>query len=156
MLFAPIAGELDLSPIILAARERGLLIYLPRSNWADRTMVAALAPTCDELGNFTGLTSGRHGIREPGPEAPTLDAAKLDLVLVPGLAFDSRGGRLGRGAGFYDRFLADLRAQGGRATLVALALDTQIVEGLPMDRHDVYMDLVLTPTRTLGPGRFPK
>lgn len=91
------------------------------------------------------LTSGAFGIWEPRPDAARLvvpDA--FDLVLVPGLAFDLDGGRLGRGAGFYDRFLATLPP---KTRLVGVALDEQIVEKTPRDAFDLPVDALATPTR---------
>lgn len=94
---------------------------------------------------LTGLTSGAFGIWEPLP-APErfVSADAFDLVLVPGLAFDLNGGRLGRGAGFYDRFLATLSP---KARLVGVALDEQIVEQTPRDAFDLPVDALATPSR---------
>ncbi len=145
MLFVPIGHELDPARIALECQRLAKTLWLPRTNWDTRTMVAARAPSW----NVEGLVQGRHGLREPAPSAEVAPIDTLGLILVPGLAFDPRGGRLGRGAGFYDRFLADLRHADGKASFVALALDEQILESVPMDRHDVFMDLIVTPTRTL-------
>jgi 5-formyltetrahydrofolate cyclo-ligase len=144
MLFVPIGHELDPARIALECQRLAKTLWLPRTNWETREMVAAKAPSW----NVEGLVQGRHGLREPAPSAEVAPIDTLGLILVPGLAFDPSGGRLGRGAGFYDRFLADLRHAGGKASFVALALDEQILESVPMDRHDVFMDLIVTPTRT--------
>ncbi|HTG44362.1 MAG TPA: 5-formyltetrahydrofolate cyclo-ligase, partial [Verrucomicrobiae bacterium] len=69
---------------------------------------------------------------------------RLDFVLVPGVAFDSTGRRLGRGRGFYDQLLA-----GVTGIKCGVALDEQIVEKLPTEAHDIAMDYILTPTRWL-------
>jgi 5-formyltetrahydrofolate cyclo-ligase len=80
--------------------------------------------------------------------------ADLDLVVVPGLGFDEAGGRLGRGGGFYDRFLA---RPGLKAWKVGVGLDEQVVGPVPRDAWDVGLDALVTPTRTLvfapAPGR---
>ena len=90
------------------------------------------------------LAEGAFGIREPVPEARNGGAPEPDLVLAPGLAFDARGGRLGKGKGFYDRYLA-----GARALKAGLAYDVQITEkNLPLDAHDQSMDAVITDKRT--------
>lgn len=92
-----------------------------------------------------GLTSGAFGIWEPLPDPSRLLAPDaFDLVLVPGLAFDLDGGRLGRGAGFYDRFLATLPP---KTRLVGVALDEQLVEKTPRDAFDLPVDALATPTR---------
>jgi 5-formyltetrahydrofolate cyclo-ligase len=92
------------------------------------------------------LAPGTLGILEPRIELRNLpgrqvDANQLDLIVVPGLAFDARGGRLGQGKGYYDRFLA--RAAAG-APLVALAFECQMFPEIPMLPGDVYVDMVLT------------
>ena len=86
------------------------------------------------------LLPGKFGIPEPCAEASPA-GNEFDLILVPGLAFDLRGGRLGRGKGYYDRFLAGVR--GLRA---GVCFDDQIVESVPIDPHDLRMDFVVTPS----------
>jgi 5-formyltetrahydrofolate cyclo-ligase len=71
---------------------------------------------------------------------------KIDLIVTPGLAFDARGSRLGRGGGFYDRFLAEPQLVAAR---VGIALDEQIVDAVPTDSWDVSMHAVVTDTRTV-------
>lgn len=94
---------------------------------------------------LTDLTSGAFGIWEPLPNPTRLVAPDaFDLVLVPGLAFDLNGGRLGRGAGFYDRFLATLPKT---TRLIGVALDEQIVEKTPRDALDLPVDALATPSR---------
>lgn len=97
--------------------------------------------------SLAGLTIGAFGIWEPLP-APTrrVFPDSFDVVLVPGLAFDLNGGRLGRGAGFYDRFLATLPAQ---TRLVGVALDEQIVDKTPRDAFDLPVDALVTPSRSV-------
>ncbi|MDD3585788.1 MAG: 5-formyltetrahydrofolate cyclo-ligase [Thermoguttaceae bacterium] len=84
------------------------------------------------------LTQGQFGILEPhmslrNDPGHVVELSEIDVVLVPGIAFDLVGGRLGRGAGFYDRFLSRLSKH---ATLIALALGEQLVEAVPMEEHD--------------------
>jgi 5-formyltetrahydrofolate cyclo-ligase len=99
--------------------------------------------TAHGLEFFTGgeLIAGPHGAREPRGGRP---APPPDLVLVPGLAFDSRGRRLGRGGGFYDRFLATLRPP--VPLLCGVCFSCQIVPEVPAEPHDVRMDFVLSET----------
>jgi 5-formyltetrahydrofolate cyclo-ligase len=103
------------------------------------------------LEDMSELVAGAYKILEPKPELRTLHHKKvrpdeLDLVMVPGTAFDVRGGRMGQGKGYYDRLLAGARPD---APLVALAFDCQIFDEIPVAAHDVFMDLVLTETRTI-------
>lgn len=87
-----------------------------------------------------GLSPGRFGILEPPDSAPA--AAGFDLILVPGLAFDSSGRRLGRGAGFYDRFLRETPG-------LRVGIHHDLVERVPTEAHDIPMDFVVTPAGVL-------
>lgn len=108
------------------------------------------------LEDMSELVEGAYKILEPKEELRQLPAKKvqpeqLDLVMVPGTAFDLRGGRMGQGKGYYDRLLARARPD---APLVAMGFDCQIFEEIPAAPHDVFMDFVLTETRTIaGKGR---
>lgn len=88
----------------------------------------------------------RHpfGMLEPGPDAPRIDPEEVDLALVPGLAFDATGGRLGQGAGHYDRLLPRLRPDAPRVGTTHPAL---VVDALPLEPHDVRMTHLLLPGR---------
>ena len=82
-----------------------------------------------------------------------MDPAEIDLVLVPGLAFDAAGGRLGRGGGFYDRFLATL---GPAAARVGVAFDAQILPEVPTDGLDARMSCVVTDARVMPAAPGPR
>ena len=105
------------------------------------------------LEDVSELVEGAYRILEPKEELRSLPGkrvqpAELDLVMVPGTAFDPKGGRMGQGKGYYDRLLEGVRPE---APLVALAFDCQIFPEIPVAAHDVFMDLVLTEsTRYLG------
>jgi 5-formyltetrahydrofolate cyclo-ligase len=90
------------------------------------------------------ILSGKFGIREPAPTCIALPLEDLDLVLVPGVAFDAHGHRLGRGKGFYDRMLENFRGK-----KIGIAFDEQVVDAVPAEKNDVKMDFILTPTRCL-------
>ena len=138
LFFAPMPGELDLWPLFAEALDGGKSVGLPRF--------------CEEQGRYVGcevqdvnreLARGRFGIREPGPGCRPLPFM-LDLVLVPGVAFDIHGRRLGRGKGFYDQMLADLCGQ-----TCGVGFDEQIVAAVPFEPHDIRLNCLLTPTRWL-------
>jgi 5-formyltetrahydrofolate cyclo-ligase len=98
------------------------------------------------LQNMDELAEGTWSILEPKPEwrlraDRNMDATELDLILVPGLAFDRNGGRLGFGKGYYDHFLGHVRPD---ALKIALAFECQLVENIPALEHDVRMDMVIT------------
>jgi len=91
------------------------------------------------LTRWEQLVPGSYGILEPAADTPRVQPQQIDLCLTPGLAFDAACRRLGRGAGYYDRFLAQC---GG--TTVALAYAAQLVEQVPCEPHDRPLDAVLT------------
>jgi len=98
------------------------------------------------LEDMSELVEGAYKILEPREDlrkvpGKILQPEELDLVMVPGTAFDARGGRMGQGKGYYDRLLARARKD---APLVALAFECQMFPSIPVDAHDVYMDLVIT------------
>jgi 5-formyltetrahydrofolate cyclo-ligase len=134
--YMPAKGELNLFPLLGHSLE-GKQVALPRFDPKTGFYTAALA---------TGqLVPGPFGIAEPPPEAPVVPLNRLDLALVPGLAFDPLGRRLGRGKGFYDRLLVEVTG-----VKCGVALDEQIVPRLPAEAHDIRMDFILTPTRWLA------
>lgn len=85
-----------------------------------------------------GLQSGAYGIEEPTGGAPA-DPQTMELIIVPGVAYDRRGNRLGRGKGFYDRLLAETRA-----TTIGVAYDFQLLDELPTEPHDTPVHIVIT------------
>jgi 5-formyltetrahydrofolate cyclo-ligase len=99
-------------------------------------------PNSGPLSTPPGWTIRRHGIREPDSTAPLLPLHSLAVVFVPGLAFDSSGNRLGRGAGFYDRFLA--RAELRHVLKIGVAFAGQIRPIVPIMPGDIAMDGVVT------------
>ncbi|HEY7329219.1 MAG TPA: 5-formyltetrahydrofolate cyclo-ligase [Gemmataceae bacterium] len=108
------------------------------------------------LQDMEELSIGMYKILEPRPElrsAPEkrVMPAELDLVMVPGVAFDRNGGRMGHGKGYYDKLLEHARAD---APLVALAFECQLFPEIPMQAHDIFMDKIITEKATYtGKGR---
>lgn len=98
------------------------------------------------LEDFAELVPGMWGILEPpaqrwGEPGKEIAPEQLDCIMVPGVAFDRNGGRLGNGAGYYDRLLKDVRAD---AVLIGVCFESQLVEQVVMEAHDVVMDVVIT------------
>jgi 5-formyltetrahydrofolate cyclo-ligase len=132
VLYAARPGELDPSAIEAAAARAGVPTFYPRVDEAGMTFRRARR---DELG------AGRWGLREPDEHAAPLDpAAPHVLVVVPGVAFDRCGHRLGTGRGYYDRALPALH----HARRVGLVLGSFVVDAIPFDVWDVPMDAVAT------------
>ena len=98
------------------------------------------------LEDLSELISGTWGILEP-PKNRWVEKSKailpqqLDLIMVPGVAFDKNGGRIGNGAGYYDRLLTEVRTD---TVLTAVCFESQLIEEVKMEAHDIYMDRVLT------------
>jgi len=137
LLFAPMAAEPDLWPLLAEALAAGKTAALPRYHPAEKKYVAGRVQNLQ-----SDIVSGAFGIREPGPHCPELPPDQFDLILAPGLAFDLHGQRLGRGRGFYDRLLAAIPG-----TKCGVAFDEQIVREVPAGARDVRMNYLLTPTR---------
>ena len=137
LFFAPLPQELDVWPLLSEALSVGKRVALPRFVAEARTYEA-----CPIQDPALDLQIGQFGIREPISRCPRLSSDRLDLILVPGMAFDLRGRRLGRGRGYYDQFLKRLRG-----TTCGVAFDQQIVDEIPVAPHDVHLDCILTPTR---------
>ena len=115
------------------------------SGWSARGSIApSVGSGSIEIDDLDAdLEPGTLGIPEPAPDCPEVEPEAVDWVLVPGLAFDAAGYRLGRGAGHYDRLLPTLRPDAPRW---ALAFDCQWVDDLPVEPHDVPLDGIVSPT----------
>jgi 5-formyltetrahydrofolate cyclo-ligase len=139
LFFAPLADEPDVWPLLETTLAAARTVALPRFNRAtkfyDAVAVRDLA---------ADIVLGQFAVREPATHCPVLPWNRLDLLLVPGLGFDARGRRLGRGQGFYDRLLP---LAGG--VKCGLAFDWQVLAEIPAAPHDVTLNCILTPTRRL-------
>ncbi len=132
--FWPIRSEVDARPLLAALRTKGARIALPVV--IDKTTIV-----------FRQLIQGADLVKTGfGTVGPAEDAQVLDphLLLVPLSAFDPTGGRMGYGAGFYDRAIEKLRMKGVRPDLVGLAFACQRVDKVPMEPHDQPLELIIT------------
>jgi 5-formyltetrahydrofolate cyclo-ligase len=99
------------------------------------------------MGPTTKLVTGKMGIREPLEHIPVMPF-DIDAFIIPGLAFDAQGGRLGYGAGIYDGILVEARK---RAPKIAICYDWQVLdEPLPLEEHDICMDWIVTEKRVIS------
>ena len=130
-VFAALPGEVDLTEWIARHPER-CWVY-PRVAGDALRFHAVGDPAVD-------LSAGTLGIREPSPALPEIAVDRIDAFLCPGLAFDARGGRLGRGCGFYDRMLAGVRHE---AVKIGVCFAYQIVPDTFQEPHDMRMDAVV-------------
>jgi 5-formyltetrahydrofolate cyclo-ligase len=142
--FSAIQRELDPASLLAEARAQGKRVGLPRVVESDDP---AAPPTLSlhEVADTAELSSGAFGILEPAAGSPLLAAAEVDLVLVPGLAFDVHGHRIGYGRAFYDHLLPSMP----RAFRVGVAYDFQLVPELPSEPHDIPMHCVVSDKKVL-------
>jgi 5-formyltetrahydrofolate cyclo-ligase len=141
LFYAPLPGELDLWPLLALALQSGKAVCLPKFEPGSQRYQAHLVKNLS-----TDLVPGKFSIREPAVHCPQLPLNRLDFVLVPGVAFDEYGRRLGRGKGFYDQILAAVRGK-----TCGVAFDEQIVEEVPVAPRDIIVNCILTPSRWLQP-----
>lgn len=133
MAYIACRGELDVSAVIRHALEDGKTLALPR---------------CEESGTLTArkitspdrLAPGAYGIPEPEETDEIVPPEAIDLILVPGVAFDRACFRLGQGGGYYDRFLKETSA-----VRAGICHDGALIERVPREAHDIPMDAVITP-----------
>ncbi len=141
--YLPYRAELDIRPLLEVCRLRGDVILAPRIVRGTRFMRLL------EMQRAEDEEPGSWGIPEPKealPEWPEDRLVELDVVLIPGLAFDLKGGRIGYGGGFYDRLSERFEAAGAAPLLWALAYDEQVVEEVPMEPHDFRVELLIVPS----------
>lgn len=134
--YIPFGDEPDIRRILTVALEDGKKVAVPKT-FTDRKVMAPYL--------FTGwedLIPGVYGILEPDPDqAKMAESSKIDLIVMPGVAFDQQGGRLGYGGGYYDRFLAGLSEL---PLMIAPCFSEQVLDQIPMEKHDFRVDSLVT------------
>ena len=140
MAYSSFGSEIDTLPLLLAVLECSKTLLLPKVN-RD-----AGALEVYEVKNIeSDLRAGVWGILEPISEiCPCRTPSDQELVLVPGVAFDRQGGRIGYGRGYYDKLLASCRDANHSPHTIAAAFEAQVVDVVPMEPHDVRIDLLVT------------
>lgn len=137
LAYAAMPREADASHFIEEAKKAGKRVAYPYCMPESGYRMQALEPLSEE-----GFYLDRYGIRTPDPaQSREIPPAEIDLILTPGLAFDLFGGRMGRGAGYYDRFFARTNA-----FRMGFCLDIQRVPQVPMQPHDYFMNALVTNT----------
>jgi 5-formyltetrahydrofolate cyclo-ligase len=138
---AALPSEIDPAPAIWRLRERGVRIAYPR---IEAPGVLDLHYVDHEL----DLVPGPFGLAQPSEHAPRTPHALVDAILVPGVAFDEQGLRLGYGGGYYDRLLPKCRPDCLR---IGIAFDEQVLGHIPAEEHDECVDVIITPARIIWP-----
>ena len=137
LFYAPRPDELDVWPLLEKLLKTNVVCALPAFDSATQTYSARRVTSLE-----TDILAGKFGVSEPSPECETVPLSQFDLVLVPGMAFDLSGNRLGRGKGFYDRILSE--ASGVKC---GVAYDFQLQETIPTEAHDAKVNFIFTPSR---------
>lgn len=127
--YKPLANEPDVSDFNAWASQSGIEIWFPKISGENL------------LWGQTGFQSGKHGISEP---SDGLEMPQFEMVLVPALAIDQKGNRLGKGKGFYDRALRNFSGLS-----VGIVFEEELLEAVPFEEHDFKLDAVVTPKTTL-------
>lgn len=130
LLFAPLLDE----PDVVKLFDYSKTVCFPRFK-ANRGYESAVVESIEDL------VAGKFGIQEPPPDAEEVNASAIDIVLVSGLAFDETCNRLGRGRGFYDRWLPQITG-----IKIGVGFDHQLIKAVPTESHDHQLDMVVTPS----------
>ena len=140
MMFLSMPDEIDTTGAIHVAWQEGKTVAVPRVDWEHRTMRPVAINSLD-----TNIAIEGRGLRNP-LGGVVVDVGRIDLVVTPGLGFDRQGHRIGRGAGFYDRFFDDLRL---KALRCGFCFSEQVVESVPVVESDRPVDWLVTDEQVL-------
>lgn len=139
-LYAPIHHEVDTAFVQRQALLLGKRVVFPT--------VEGVALAFRQIYAEADLVSGAFGIKAPGANSPSVPVEEIDIFIIPGVAFDLAGRRIGYGKGYYDRALHPLERCG---RLVGFCYDFQLVDAIVGEPHDVTMDVIMSETRTVRP-----
>ena len=137
LFFAPLPDELDVWPVLELSLALGTTCALPYFDAEKKSYGAKIVQKLP-----ADIVTGKFGVREPAASCGEIPLNRFDLVLVPGMAFDLGGNRLGRGQGFYDRILS--AASGIKC---GVCHNFQLLEKIPTEAHDARVDFIFTPAR---------
>ena len=140
--FLSLPREVQTEEMIREAFRLNKEVFVPLVDKEERRLQVARIP-----GMEIEFVRGEYGVREPAPgEREIVAPSRIDLVVAPGLAFDPRGGRIGYGAGYYDRLLQQIPAQ---AVRIGIGFDFQVRDSVPQTDFDVPVQIVVTETKSL-------
>jgi 5-formyltetrahydrofolate cyclo-ligase len=135
MLYLSTSQEMDTAPLALKCWQSGKTVVVPKVSWDQRRMLPV------EINSLqTRMTTSGPGVREPEGGQP-IPVNLIDLVIVPGMGFTNNGHRIGRGMGFYDRFLAQTDFIG---VSCGMGFEEQVVGELPVLDHDMPLSMLCT------------
>ena len=140
LFFMSYNSEVDTEPMVRKALQLEKIVTIPLTDPKKKEIAPFRIDDLDQ-----DVQPGYRGIREPIAErCKPIPVQYINLAIIPGVAFDTRGGRIGHGIGVYDRFIPQLDITTRK---VALAFECQIVPQIPMDLHDRYIDIIITEKR---------
>ncbi|GIQ67386.1 hypothetical protein XYCOK13_02100 [Xylanibacillus composti] len=150
LVYWPFRSEVDIRPFVTWAWKQSWNVAAPR---VDRSLATMSFYQIKEPGD---LRLGAYGIMEPDLAQPLLSREEsADLIIVPGAAFDRRGNRIGYGGGYYDKKFEQLLHAGDKAgkhpLRVAPAFELQVFERLPVEQHDMSVDVIVTENEEIKP-----
>ncbi|SFC42129.1 5-formyltetrahydrofolate cyclo-ligase [Clostridium uliginosum] len=137
-------SEIETKDIIKKALKDGKNIYIPRIE--DDTKVMDVV----KIVSLDNLVENKYGILEPAKDELAVDPNEFDLIIMPGVAFDKTGGRMGYGAGYYDKYLKKIVKP---VSKVAFAYDFQVINEVPIDSHDIPINYILTERENIECGK---
>ena len=120
--------------------DEGKKIIIPYTDMKNKVMHGI------EINTLDGLKKNKFGILEPADTSKIFNKEDIDLVIMPGVAFDRSGNRVGYGGGYYDKFLSEINSD---IPTIALAYDIQILEEVPSEKHDIKVHMVITEKETI-------
>ena len=142
LLYVSKENEVDSKEIIRRSYDFNKIVVLPSFNVDKRSIRPMKVDNPD-----TDLIMGPRGILEPNPERCKIVSIEfIDIAIIPGWAFDEKGGRLGSGEGYYDRLIPKLAATTRK---VALSFENQVLSQIPMTSHDKHVDIIITEDRVI-------
>lgn len=135
MMYLSLPHEVDTTVAILQAWQQEKIVAVPKVSWQQRHMIPVEINSLE-----VGISTEASGLKNPITGVP-MPLEEIDLVVTPGLAFDKSGNRLGRGGSFYDRFFGSKHIN---AVKCGIAFSQQIIDDIPMDSHDIPVDMIVT------------
>jgi 5-formyltetrahydrofolate cyclo-ligase len=135
MMFLSLPHEVDTSEAILHAWQLGKTVAVPKISWQQRHMMPVKINSLE-----TGLSTSASGLRHPVAGVP-VPFGEIDLVVTPGLGFDKKGKRLGRGGSYYDRLFANKEL---RAARCGFGFEEQLLDIIPAEEHDQPVEILVT------------
>ena len=142
LLYVNLQHEVPTKRILQWCFERNKIVVLPAFGKEKRTMTLMKVDDIEK-----DLKPGARGVLEPDPErCKRVPVDQVDIAIVPGFAFDEKGGRIGSGLGYYDRLIPKLSVTTRK---VALIFEDQVIPQVPMEPHDKYVDIVITDRRII-------